>query len=298
MHAELGAEPCFGVRFGIGGIVVELLSRDPNAPLPVSQPYKSFVVEARPDVVLEVCPVRGAAVASAQRLFDSGGRWVLDQRAGGGLLLSFDAAWPSGDSQGLVVLDPDLSSGTVHFWSASGQRNPIPPLLPYPLGHILFVNLFSRGLGHVCHAAGVIDHGRGLLFAGVGDAGKSTLSRLWSSKEGVDVLSDDRVVVRKKGAQFWLYGTPWHGDAKLYSPAAAPLDRIFVIEHGGRNEVEPLSPASAMTSLLVRSSPAFWSRDGLAYALEFCAELVRSVPCHRLAFVPDETVIEFLRSLP
>ena len=57
------------------------------------------------------------------------------------------------------------------------------------------------------------------------------------------MLSDERVIVRQHDGQLWVYGTPWYGDAKIASPEAVPLERIFVIEHGAENQAVPLKPS-------------------------------------------------------
>ena len=55
---------------------------------------------------------------------------------------------------------------------------------------------------------------------------------------GVTILSDDRIAVRMKNGQPWLYGTPWHGDAGLASPASSPRAPLT------RETVSPPAPAA------------------------------------------------------
>ena len=46
--------------------------------------------------------------------------------------------------------------------------------------------------------------------------------------EDVEIVSDDRVIVREAGGEWRMFGTPWHGEAALSSPASAPLDGVFL----------------------------------------------------------------------
>ena len=91
--------------------------------------------------------------------------------------------------------------------------------------------LLAQGRGVLLHASAVKVGGKGILFSGTSGAGKSTMASLWDGLENTTVLSDDRVIVREHSGQLWAYGTPWHGSARISSPEAVPLDRIFVLHH-------------------------------------------------------------------
>ena len=169
--------------------------------------------------------------------------------------------------------------------------------LDYPLDELLLINLLSKGRGVLVHAFAVDDNGRGIVFAGTSGAGKSTLATLWEKQEGVTLLSDDRVILRMRQGRLWIYGTPWHGDARAASPEGVPLEQIYLIKHAGKNQAIPLNPLDAVSCLLVRSFPTFWDAEGMDSTLEFLEQVSYSVPCHELGFVPDDRVIDFVRSI-
>jgi hypothetical protein len=108
-------------------------------------------------------------------------------------------------------------------------------------------------------------------------------------------LSDDRIIIRKQHGAFWAHGTPWHGDALSASPASARLDRIYVIRHAQTNVTRRLAASRAASELLVRSFPTFWDADGMGFTLGFLAEMTQEIPCYELGFVPDGSVVDFLR---
>ena len=71
---------------------------------------------------------------------------------------------------------------------------------------------------------GLVDpEGRGHLFVGQSGAGKSTMARFWAGREGVRILSDDRIILRQIRGEIWMYGTPWHGEARHALPEKARL---------------------------------------------------------------------------
>lgn len=147
------------------------------------------------------------------------------------------------------------------------------------------------------HACGVKDGERGLVFAGTSGAGKSTIARLWEGQEGISVLSDDHVIVRERDGQFWVYGTPWPGQGGMSTPEAATLERVFLVQHASENRAVPLGPLDGASGLLLRSFTTFWDVEGMAFTLDLLGQLSQKVPCYELGFVPDESVINFVRCL-
>ncbi|MFO7709637.1 MAG: hypothetical protein R6V84_15830 [Desulfobacterales bacterium] len=173
-----------------------------------------------------------------------------------------------------------------------GARNHDPFL--GPALELVMINRLARGDGVILHGCGISREGRGIVFAGESGAGKSTLSRLWAQKRGVEILSDDRVIVRRQNGLFCLYGTPWHGDAAFAAPGGVPLERIFFIRHGERNAVRPMARVFYVRELLKCSFPPLWDAAGMGFTLEFFDELTSAVPCAELAFVPDSSALDFI----
>ena len=258
--------------------------------------YGPFVSHASPEVILHVHYGPAPYSELGTSLFDSGGAWTVHRVQGNLVICVRIQAF---DSYHLVALDPDLQCGDIYcvgeLWT---RRNRRPSPLEYPLGEVLIINLLAQGRGMLLHACAVSDDGRGIIFVGTSGAGKSTLATLWEGQERVTLLSDDRVIIRKQNGRFWAYGTPWHGDARAASPEAVPLERVFLIQqHANENRAIPLGPLDATSRLLVRSFPTFWDPEGMAFTMRFLGELSQAVPCYELGFVPDESVLDFVRCL-
>jgi hypothetical protein len=226
-------------------------------------------------------------------LFDSGGSWAFHRVEGKPVIRT---RTPKRDPRQVAVLDSDFQRGDIYCVGESWTRHDghWPPL-GYPLEEVLMINLLAQGRGVLLHAIAVKDGERGFLFAGTSGAGKSTMSTLWEGREGVTVLSDDRVIVREQEGRFWAYGTPWHGDARAASPDAVPLERVFLIQHASVNRALSLEPLDAASRLLVRSFPTFWDAEGMAFTLQFLGRLSQAVPCYELGFVPDRGVVDYVR---
>jgi len=169
----------------------------------------------------------------------------------------------------------------------------LPDPLEFPLSEILMVCVLSKGRGLMIHACGIDDGGHGYLFAGNSGHGKSTMAKLW--KDQAVILNDDRIVIRKNGDNFWMYGTPWHGEYTGVSPQGVPVEKIFFLHHAESNNAIRCKGADAASMLLARSFPPLWDSEGMKFILAFCSNLISAIPCYRLNFMPDENIIDFIR---
>ena len=186
--------------------------------------------------------------------------------------------------------DRDFTNGIVYL-SRAGWRS-----LLYPFLEVLTVNLLPRKSGVLLHACAVNHNDNGYLFVGQSGAGKSTIARLWLELNSVIILSDDRIILRRINGRLYACGTPWHGDAKVCSPEKVPVEKIFFLKHAKENSTKRLDPLDAASRLIVCSFPTFWDKQGMEFTLGFCSELAERVPCYELGFVPDESILDFIRN--
>ena len=168
--------------------------------------------------------------------------------------------------------------------------------LEYPIDELIMTHRLARGQGVEVHAVGLVDRdGRGYLFLGHSGAGKSTTARLWRPEAGVQLLSDDRIILRKHDGEFWMYGTPWHGDAGIASPGRARLTSLFILEQALENKSVPLKPSQAVAELFARSFAPHYIGEGLQFTLEFLEEVAERIPCSIFQFLPDSSAVEAIR---
>lgn len=220
------------------------------------------------------------------RLLSSGDRYAFE----------IFATHPPHRRTQLASMSSDFHSGEVAIRCSRRVPNPRWSLvrLMRPFGELLMINLLAEGRGALLHALGVNDHGRGLLFVGRSGAGKTTLGELYHRFGDARILSDERVIVTRRDGRLALSGTPWPGGGFRVAPETVPLERIFFLEHGSCNALIPDRPLALYGLLFQQMFLPFWSRHGLDFAMTFADELVRLVPAHRLSFVNDASVIEFL----
>lgn len=196
----------------------------------------------------------------------------------------------------LALLQPDMHAGEVYrVGDATIESGLYAHPLLYPLDMLLYVCALSQGRGVMLHSAGVIDRGLGRIFVGHSSAGKSTTARLWHAQDGVQVLNDDRIILRQRDGRFWMYGTPWHGELGVISAQAAPVEGLYLLARDQINRLKPLKPVEAVARLLSCSISTFWDATGMEFTMRFLDELVQQVPCFELGFVPDASAVDFVR---
>ncbi len=170
-----------------------------------------------------------------------------------------------------------------------------------PLGRALAIfSLVGRG-GMLFHSAAAVLAGEGVIFAGPSGRGKSTRSKLLDAA-GVPVLTDEWPIMRRLTAadgsdgpeRFRVYGSPWPSAGRFARNASAPLKRLYFLEHGPVNRIEPVSRNEAIRRFMVSARvpwhfPAFLD-PMLATINAFLAE----IPCAVLHFKPTPEVVDFL----
>lgn len=210
---------------------------------------------------------------------------------------------PLEDKKQVMVVNKGFNRVTAYLLPKKNKGVVWAPTdLIYDFIQVLLINYFaSRGEGIFTHAVGVKDtDGSGLIFAGKSGAGKSTTARLWHKHSKARVLNDDRIIVRKQKGNFYMHGSPWHGEFSDYLTSrieSAPLKKLFFIHHAKKNTARRIFEKDAFQLLYPALFPAFWDKACLENIISFCQELIKVVPCYSLGFVNDKKVIGFVRNI-
>jgi hypothetical protein len=266
---------------------------------PLRGPVSRFTVRdgEAVDVLLDIDrldgPFDGSLPASSRLLFDSGAVWRL-YALDGGYRLDCRSDIFGERPYKCALFDADFSRGRILVRNEAMSEDMHP--LDHPLDEVLIANLLGRGRGVELHGCGVIDHdGRGHLFVGQSGAGKTTTARVWLGEEGIEVVSDDRVIVRECNGTLRMFGTPWHGEAELSSAASAPLAGVYLLRQAPTTELMAMTPADTTASLFGCTFPLFHDPSALAFTLGFLDRITREVPVRALRFTPDASVIDTVR---
>ena len=176
------------------------------------------------------------------------------------------------------------------------QKGKLGSLTMFPTDQILLARVLADRDGCFLHSSGVKMDGKGLLFVGHSEAGKSTTVTLL--KDQAEILCDDRIIVRKKPEGFKIYGTWSHGDVPDVSAASAPLQAILFLKQSPDNRIVPVEDTKeSLQNLLACLIKPYVSSDWWEKSLTFIEALVKGVPCYNMYFDKTGKIIDSLRSL-
>ena len=299
--------PCRS-QFCIGDVSVQLVT-DCREDAELGSSLQPFSVEMGvPDIRIRIERIASLQQSRSRMLFDSGSIWRLYEDEAG---FQFDFNVPIVGERPYKRLLVDRNFRRATIQTNEDCFEVFPPAkdpLGYPLDELLIMHRLTQERAIELHGVGMVGpDGASNLFVGHSGAGKSTTARLWTSLHNVQILSDDRIIVREdtvreekmrqgklrpKAPQIFMYGTPWHGEAHYALPQRAPLQRVFVLEHGHGNALTRLTRSQMVAELFARSFVPFHTHDYVDSALSFLEQVADTVPCYRYSFEPDERAVE------
>lgn len=295
MHAV--EAPIHYDAFRIGDVSVRIASENYQDVLLHSSLAPFRCDSGQADVEIQVEWANSLRPAHGERVFDSGAIWRLYADEAG---FRFDFTIPifQGRPYKRLFVDRNFRRALVQMNRScfAGNGFSCSPL-EYPLDELLITHRLALDGAVELHSCGIVLDGIANLFVGHSGAGKSTTSRLWASLAGVQILSDDRIILREHGGEIFLYGTPWHGESAFALPLRTPLTRILVIEHGHGNVLTRLSPPDAVSELFARCFVPFYRHEYVDAALEFLQKVAAAVPCYHYAFEPNESSVQAILKL-
>lgn len=260
----------YEVTVEIGGLAVQVRTTDADFRSMLAQRYAGFLSpEPQAAVEFDVELVAPSRISSDDEVCvrHEAGRWTIRR----------------GDFR--AEYDPSSRMGRL-CCSAN----------PYALDSLLRIvhTLWLAGEGgFLMHAASAVRNGRGLLFAGISGAGKTTICRL--APADATLLSDEVSCVRRVGEGYRLFGTPFCGElGRSGENTSAPLAAAYLLVHASENRILPVAAAEATGALL--RNILFFAEDAALVEKVFqsACEFVSRVPVFRLEFAPSAQVWEML----
>lgn len=166
----------------------------------------------------------------------------------------------------------------------------------FPTDQILLARILADRQGCYLHSCGVNLKGKGLLFVGHSEAGKSTMATMLKDK--AEILCDDRIIIRNRAEGFKIYGTWSHGDVPDVSGNSAPLKAILFLEKSEKNYIIPINDKKEKSQrLLSHLIKPFVTRDWLEKTLSLIEKISDQVPCYVLEFDKSGGAVELLKKL-
>lgn len=287
MHTSTHALP---LHLNIAGVTLGVHAPDGDLKLELLKREERFVTSPGPaSVQVEVLLVHELPPRPEEApLFDTGDVWALYAAPHG-------YSWYAGarNNRRMVRLNEDLRLAEVWCLAETVSPEGTVRALDHPVLQMLtYWRLVAEG-GLGVHASAVLLDGKGYLFSGHSGAGKSTIAELWAAR-GATILNDDRIGLRPGPDGVMLYGTPWHGTAEYAVPTSAPLSGIYFIHHAPRNELIEMTASESAGQLLGYTFFPFFDGAQIARAQETAGAIVAAVPCRRLGFVPEGSVVDFV----
>jgi len=139
------------------------------------------------------------------------------------------------------------------------------------------------------HSSAAIVDGRGYLFVGPSEAGKTTAIQ---NSAQYHVLGDEMNLVRAEDDGFVLEGTPFNGSFREKSPGRAPLAAVLLLSQAPHHRLLAVDPGEATAALAAEVVPMV-GLDELPDAatvpnmVDAAAALVETVPVRKLELLPD-----------
>lgn len=152
---------------------------------------------------------------------------------------------------------------------------------------ILYSLFLVQEGGFLLHAASVVRDGQGYLFMGKSGAGKSTIA-IHSSK--YTVLSDEISLVKKAGADYLVYSTPFWGEQEIKGRNYfSPLAGIYRLKQSSQLLTRKLSEREALCRLM--ENILYFSREPFLTRQLFqnCTDLIQQVAIYELEFQKDSS---------
>jgi MoaA/NifB/PqqE/SkfB family radical SAM enzyme len=202
----------------------------------------------------------------------------------------------SADHRHGVIYSPPYSRDHVlnHGWHS---------LSLLPTDQIWLGPLLADREAVLLHSGAAIINGMGLIFVGHSDAGKSTTMEMLKKARldrglDVEILCDDRNIVRRWPDGWKVHGTWSHGTTADVSPAGAPLRAVLFLEQARENRLVPLPDRKMiwrrLLATLIRGAVTadWWQQE-----LDILDRLISEARCYTMRFDRSGDIVPLLERL-
>lgn len=225
--------------------------------------------------------------------------WAIYRRGDSWLYLSVSPTMKDTEAGDVGVLSDDHTQARMyHAREAVFRKGDLHSLSLFTTDQIILARLLADRQGCYLHSAGAILDGQGLLFVGHSEAGKSTISKMLQGL--MEVLCDDRNIVRRWPEEWRVYGTWSHGEWPVVSASFAPLRAIMFLEQASENRLTPLDgdrEGEIVPRLLACLITPFVTADWWDKSLTLVEQMAREVPYYTLRFDKSGGVVAVLEDL-
>lgn len=200
---------------------------------------------------------------------------------------------PLQDSYRQVIVERDFSRGRVlgNFSFAPGTK--VFPI-PQDLEIVIFANWLGTFGDIILHASGISKNGKGYVFAGNSGVGKSTLAAQLANYDGVTILGEDQVILRRINNDFWVFGTPWHENPAMCSSLGVPLEKLYFLERGIGTSVEALPAIECVSRILQTAFIPYYQRSSLEKIVNNLETITRDYEIQVLCYLLGDDLLSLI----
>lgn len=290
--------------FSIAGITIRVDSDLPIDEKTFDEKFKSFAVDGSGE---DMVTIRHYFEIPDLKEEDFGNEiyrrvpWAISQKKGMYVYRGISSEVEDKSVDRLATCGIDHKNMVIYHhpqYQANWLKGGLHSLTMFSTDQILIARLLADRQGFYLHSAGAIVNGAGMLFVGHSQAGKSTTTNFLieagsTGRLDVEILCDDRNIVRRLPEGWKVYGTWSHGDVPLVSSTSAPLKAICFIEKAEHNRIEGMEESVEITRrLLACLIRPFVTAEWWEKTLDIVSMLVKEVPCYRMQFDQSGAIVD------
>jgi len=146
--------------------------------------------------------------------------------------------------------------------------------------------------GFMLHAAGVIHNGHAYIFIGPSGSGKSTVASILE-KKGFEVISDEKIIIRKASSCFMAYAAPWFNNKNQQSV----IKNILFLKKSNKVEFKPLGSYYAIKRIFPNIHLNLLDQAAAKGILDTLHTLFKSTAVYEMQFLKDDSFWQKLHNL-
>lgn len=155
-----------------------------------------------------------------------------------------------------------------------------------------FAYFLSEKDGFIIHAAGVIFKNNAYIFVGPSGSGKTTITKILK-KRGINIISDEKIVISRKNDSFFAFGFPWGNDKNR----CAPVKNILFLKKSDKINFRRLSHTSAIAEIFPQITLKILDEKIAKNILDTLSLLFKKVPGFKMKFLKNDSFWDKLENL-